>query len=1076
LRDIQDIFLSSGTGTKAYSLFDLRQMREIISGSIRRLFDEAATLAKYQEAKAECLRKLALTETDLVRLDDIIAERERVVRSLQRQAGRLKAYDRLKAEEQGLRLVELRAEYDAVGRDAERARLDCEALEQADAGRRSEIHRLEEELRQQRRVLRDVQAHKDELAARARALGAELAESRSARLLAQQRIEFGRSSAAAALAERATLVANMTRLEQLFAETLARVSAAGAARTAAQEKLDLARARVTAAEQKLYSRREHEAALRLQLQTLLEGQRELESRKAHLSAALENQREAGERLGAEVVGLRERSSRAGGEARSVQGRIEAIAGAIAGTRHSRRSLEEEQARVGAARTEVRSRLSRLRDERAALDRELAVLRAAVGRDQLETGRAVLATNLYGDVARFLEIEPGWERACEAALSDVVRFLVVDGFDPAWPARLGAARPDLEFGLVEAGEGRSEKREARAQNEEAEAKSREPGAGRWAADAAGSERDAEMLRQHVKLLPGAPVVLEQLLGRVLVCDSPTSFAAARPGLALVTRDGTCRLADGRIVISSCDRGPLALGRVIADQSARLAAAEAEAARLVEEEQQLTARRGELDAQLSATELGLFESEREKSSLDATLAAVAAAHDELGRDVARTQAELSALAAARRATEARFSENATALAELAEQIAGADEALRRFETETAAAEQVVRANLDGSAAALAELSETRQTLSRLETENAFAKRQIDELRFRINGLDRSAAKAHDESAELEAGLGGQDRAIAAVEAALRQAETEVAGLAAPEIERAVESLEANLGELRQSQEQSANLAMEQRLKLHELTRRKAGIEEEARASCDADIRQLPVEAAPDAADRLRQLRNRLEALGQVNPLAIEELGREKSDLDRLHAQREDVAQARTNLGTTLSELDRHAQEHFLSTYGLVRGHFQQVFRELFLEGEADLVLTNEADPLQTEIAITARPRGKTPKRLEQLSDGEKALLAVSLLFAFYRVKPAPFCFMDEVDAPLDDANAGRFADYLRRIAGATQVIIITHNRLTVERADVVFGVTAEQPGVSKLVAVSLAEYRSQAGEPETQHPGRQMSGDE
>jgi chromosome segregation protein len=135
-------------------------------------------------------------------------------------------------------------------------------------------------------------------------------------------------------------------------------------------------------------------------------------------------------------------------------------------------------------------------------------------------------------------------------------------------------------------------------------------------------------------------------------------------------------------------------------------------------------------------------------------------------------------------------------------------------------------------------------------------------------------------------------------------------------------------------------------------------------------------------------------------------------------------------------------------------------LFLEGEADLVMTNDANPLESEIGIIAKPRGKNPKRLEQLSDGEKALLAVSLLFAFYRVKPAPFCFLDEVDAPLDDANVGRFADYLKGISDKTQVVIITHNRLSVERADVVFGVTAEQPGISTLVSVSLADYRRQA----------------
>ncbi|MBN2537911.1 AAA family ATPase, partial [candidate division WOR-3 bacterium] len=265
------------------------------------------------------------------------------------------------------------------------------------------------------------------------------------------------------------------------------------------------------------------------------------------------------------------------------------------------------------------------------------------------------------------------------------------------------------------------------------------------------------------------------------------------------------------------------------------------------------------------------------------------------------------------------------------------------------------------------------------------------------------------------------------------------------------------LRRAREQNQALLMEQRLKLHELEQHRRQLVEEARDNYQTDIESFVPETQDDAAARLDRVRQRLEALGRVNPLAAEEYEQEKRDLDKLAQQRDDVVGARANLLASIDEIDHHARERFLATFGEVRHHFQAVFRELFLEGEADLVLADETRPLESEITIFARPRGKNPKRLEQLSDGEKALLAVSLLFAFYRVKPAPFCFLDEVDAPLDDANVARFADYLKRMSERTQVIIITHNRLTVERADSLFGVTAEQPGVSKLVSVSLADYR-------------------
>jgi chromosome segregation protein len=298
-----------------------------------------------------------------------------------------------------------------------------------------------------------------------------------------------------------------------------------------------------------------------------------------------------------------------------------------------------------------------------------------------------------------------------------------------------------------------------------------------------------------------------------------------------------------------------------------------------------------------------------------------------------------------------------------------------------------------------------------------------------------------------------------AALKVLEEEAARLHVTELARAEEELESNLAELRQSQERNQAILMDQRMKLFELNQKLGAITEEASSSYATDIGTFQPEQAEGVAERLAQVRRKIEMLGQVNPLAGDEYRQEKSDLEKLMMQREDVAQARANLVLTMTEIDRHAQEQFAQTYTEVRGHFREIFKTLFLEGEADLVMVNEANPLESEIGIIAKPRGKNPKRLEQLSDGEKALLAVSLLFAFYRVKPAPFCFLDEVDAPLDDANVGRFADYLRGISDRTQVVIITHNRLTVERADVVFGVTAEQPGISKLVSVSLSGYREQ-----------------
>jgi len=213
--------------------------------------------------------------------------------------------------------------------------------------------------------------------------------------------------------------------------------------------------------------------------------------------------------------------------------------------------------------------------------------------------------------------------------------------------------------------------------------------------------------------------------------------------------------------------------------------------------------------------------------------------------------------------------------------------------------------------------------------------------------------------------------------------------------------------------------------------------------------------DIKKELVLVQRKITAIGLINPLAKDDYEREKTELDKLTNQRADIVMAQNNLTTALQGLTKKAEEMFLETYKAVRKSFQRIFKEIFLEGDADLILETPSNPLDSEIRIIAQPKGKVPKRLDQLSDGEKALLALSLLFAFYDIKPASFVFMDEVDAPLDDANVKRFTQFLQRIIQTTQVIIITHNKLSIEAAAAVIGVTTEEPGISKIVSVRLKD---------------------
>ena len=218
------------------------------------------------------------------------------------------------------------------------------------------------------------------------------------------------------------------------------------------------------------------------------------------------------------------------------------------------------------------------------------------------------------------------------------------------------------------------------------------------------------------------------------------------------------------------------------------------------------------------------------------------------------------------------------------------------------------------------------------------------------------------------------------------------------------------------------------------------------------------------RLEQVQEKLRSLGPVNLLAMQDYEERRQRLRFLEGQRKDLDEARLSLLEAIQKINVTASELFQKTFAQVNENFQKVFRTLFEGGEAALTLSGD-DPLEAEIDILARPRGKKPQSLSLLSGGEKALTAIALLFAIYLVKPSPFCILDEVDAPLDDANIDRFVLLLREFSRNTQFIVVTHNKKTMEVADCLYGVTMEEPGVSKLVSVRWNTEAPLDSEPET-----------
>ena len=208
-----------------------------------------------------------------------------------------------------------------------------------------------------------------------------------------------------------------------------------------------------------------------------------------------------------------------------------------------------------------------------------------------------------------------------------------------------------------------------------------------------------------------------------------------------------------------------------------------------------------------------------------------------------------------------------------------------------------------------------------------------------------------------------------------------------------------------------------------------------------------------ERLEKEKSRLESIGPVNLAAVDEHEEKKSRLEFLLAQKEDLIKAKEELNEAIRKINKRARKQFIDTFEVVRQYFSEIFQVLFEGGEADLSLSGDGDPLEADVVITARPKGKRLQDITLLSGGERALTAMSLLFALYKAKPSPFCIFDEVDAPLDDANIMRFVKMLRKFQDETQFVIITHNKRTMEVADSLFGITMEEKGISRVVSVDM-----------------------
>ena len=368
---------------------------------------------------------------------------------------------------------------------------------------------------------------------------------------------------------------------------------------------------------------------------------------------------------------------------------------------------------------------------------------------------------------------------------------------------------------------------------------------------------------------------------------------------------------------------------------------------------------------------------------------------------------------------------------------------------------------------QLTRQQSKISALKTELQFKRNQLNDLTQQIESNKVQFKQASENIVENEAILKDSEAFLINLMRMKEEEEKKLneADQAYYNIRNILTEKESGLRMKNKSKEMIDHLLTEIKDKLNELKLQLAGMKErlsvEFRINLDEIIDQprateTPVEELQAASDRMKK---RLENMGEVNPTAIEAYTEMKKRYDFIVEQKNDLVNAKESLLQTIQEVEITANQKFLDTFNAVRENFQKVFRALFTEEDfGDLILENPDNLAETGIDIIAKPKGKKPSSIGQLSGGEKTLTATALLFAIYLIKPAPFCILDEVDAPLDDANVGKFTKMIQQFSENSQFIIVTHNKQTMSAVDVIYGVTMQEPGVSKLVPVDFRQLAS------------------
>ncbi len=1052
LLDITELFMDTGVGTRAYSIIEQGKIGQILHSrpeERRFLIEEAAGVTKFKSRKQLALKKIEGTRQNLARLADVLGEIRRQLASLQRQAKKAEKFREVRDELREIELLFTAREY-------------RETQNQRGAA--------EQELAELNRRVREVFAASSVREAQAEEARVTLLEAEKLLTAAQEdifrvRSEFGTTGNGLEFQrkELAGLDGRLARLAAESAELDKRLKEFGEQREVLELRRDTGAVDAAGIQTEL---EQAEEALAGHQQAEEGLSRDLEDRRRELFTALAEAAQFKSRFEnaqKRLAALRERTDRHAREAMQLAERRELL-------RQRGEALEKEIAVGQQEQGTLQSRLSILRDRENDLKLRLPEIEKGwqSGRDELNRSSsrlhslkeleaqfagfgqgtrtlmkdAALRSRFSGVLADAIQAPPELEPALESALAERLQCILCSDDRDAIGAleflkannggRAGIALP-LEF------------------------------------PAASPPRvtGAAPLVEQVQVDGPYAGLIRNLLAPVMLADdigSALGLARQHPGLIFVTRDGDM-VAQGGIVSGGSgeqvDKGLIHKKREIRELELAVARLEEETASLGIQRDDLRHQSREVAGELESGGALLHRAELKLTGL---LKDRQQAVDEAARIAERL--EVQSLEAGNLNEEQSALEAELKLA--GEQMGRTGDASKLLEGETSR----LKGELD---ARRLQLASVREKVTAIRVQTATVREQHDaglralsELEQRTEEIVRRMAADRQ---EIESGDAARVQLQREMDAAAERLESLVMEQAGSEnrltvvrgrFEEAGAALNLIEAQLKKNREESDAVRQSQadlNLRFSTLTLQsehlEQGLQERSRITMTEALAKLESATFDETAGRARQveLQRLLDEMGEVNLMAIDECAGMEERFTFLNGQKDDLEESLRGLQQAIQRINRTTRQRFLETYNLINAKFQEVFPRLFCGGRAELHLTDEEDLLETGIEIIVQPPGKKLQNVTLLSGGEKALTAVALIFSIFLIKPTPFCLLDEVDAPLDDANIGRFNEMVREMSAISQFIIITHNKATMQVADTLYGITMEEPGTSRVVSVRL-----------------------